>query len=289
MSEIDYRKHIEKAIDYIESNLKNDIDNATLARIAGYSEYHFLRIFRETVHLTPADYIRKRRISEIVRHMMTESVPIVDLAFEYGFHSAENFTRAFRMEHHISPSTFRMMKNSLKLYDRMRFSSLDFCLEVSFLYLEPFTLVVYPCHEKSPPNFWNQYNTGGWSKRLSGGNIVEDFGVSDWNIKEKKLYYYIGIRESEARGDLSGTIRLSVGGGLYAVFETPKATYFDFVNTIHRAWDYIKEIWLPENGFQRTGGYELESYIEESRIFSEKIYIPIMGKEKAYEKIECNI
>ena len=39
-----------KVIDYIEAHLKDDregvLDNATLARVAGYSEYHFLRLFR---------------------------------------------------------------------------------------------------------------------------------------------------------------------------------------------------------------------------------------------------
>lgn len=51
--------HIKRTIDYIEANLKDELDNTTLAKIAGYSEYHFLRLFRKCVRLTPADYIRK--------------------------------------------------------------------------------------------------------------------------------------------------------------------------------------------------------------------------------------
>ena len=61
------RTHMQRVLDYIEVHLKDDrqgvLDNATLADLAGYSEFHFLRIFRELVGLTPADYIRKRRIS----------------------------------------------------------------------------------------------------------------------------------------------------------------------------------------------------------------------------------
>lgn len=64
-----YKQSIQTAIDYIEENLKNDLSNVQIAESAGYSEYHFLRVFRESVGLTPADYIRKRRISEIVRCM----------------------------------------------------------------------------------------------------------------------------------------------------------------------------------------------------------------------------
>ena len=266
-------------IDYIEENLKNDMDIAELARIAGYSEYYFIRIFRKVVRLNPADYIRKRRISEIARRMIAEEQSIVDLAFEYGFHSNENFTRAFRKEHHISPSAFRHAQNSLKLYGRVDFSPKVFSCDVSLLYLKSFALVTYLCDEKLPSNFWNRYHVGGWSKKLSGGVAVEDFGVSFRDRECRQLRYYIGIRESEAKGDCTGTVRLFVEGGLYAVFETPKTTHFDFVNTIHRTWEYIADVWLPENGFCRTGGLEFESFMEESRLFSEKIYIPIMKKE----------
>ncbi len=50
-------------LDYIEAHLKGEhqgeLDNAVLAQIAGYSEYHFIRVFREAVHLTPADYTKQ--------------------------------------------------------------------------------------------------------------------------------------------------------------------------------------------------------------------------------------
>ena len=60
---------VERALKWIEENLTDDeaLSNAALARAAGYSEFHFIRMFREAVRLTPADYVRKRRISEIVR------------------------------------------------------------------------------------------------------------------------------------------------------------------------------------------------------------------------------
>lgn len=107
---------MQQVLDYIEENLKNELDNATLAKVAGYSEYHFLRLFRQMVNLTPADYIRKRRISEIVRRIGDERRPISDIAFEYGFNSKENFTRAFKNEHKILPSEFKNANCSLRLF-----------------------------------------------------------------------------------------------------------------------------------------------------------------------------
>lgn len=42
---MDYREHIQNVIEYIENNLTTDMDNATLARVAGYSEYHCFRVW----------------------------------------------------------------------------------------------------------------------------------------------------------------------------------------------------------------------------------------------------
>ena len=64
---MNYKEHIENALEYIETNLKTDMKLADLSRVAGYSEYHFLRVFKEVTGLTPVDYIRKRRLSEIAR------------------------------------------------------------------------------------------------------------------------------------------------------------------------------------------------------------------------------
>ena len=277
---MDCRIRIQKVLDYIEENLKNNLDNTVLACLAGYSEYHFLRIFKDIVHLTPADYVRKRRISEIVRCMADEHRSICDIAFEYGFNSKENFIRAFKREHHILPTDFRATRNSLKVYNRLNLDVSDFNLKPNLIMLDAFRIVAYKSDEDFPPLFWNKYNVNKWSKRLSGGNVAEDFGVNIWNTAQNKLDYYVGIREAEAHGELSDTVTLTIPGGLYAVFDTPPSTNFDFVNTIHRTWDYIGNIWLRENGYRRTGGFELESYIEESRIFSEKIYIPIIKREE---------
>lgn len=270
-----HREHIRRVLDYIEENLRNEIRHEVLADVAGYSPYHFLRIFRETVHMTPGDYIRKRRITEIVRAMATAKRPICDIAFEYGFNSKENFTRAFLREHHIRPSEFKTARNSLKLYDRLNFGAENFEVKGEVITLAPFHLMAYPSDEPFPPCFWNKYNAKNWSKKLSGGSVVMDYGACIWNREENQLDYYIGIREENAKGDCAGAVKLLIPGGVYAVFDTPPATNFDFVNTIHQTWDYIARVWLKENGYRRTGGYEFETYMEESRTFSEKIYIPI--------------
>ncbi|HOQ14168.1 MAG TPA: AraC family transcriptional regulator [Bacillota bacterium] len=274
---MDYKDHIARAVKYIEENLTSEIDLAACAAAAGYSKYHFLRVFREVVGLTPADYIRKRRLSEVAKRIAQDDSDeyISEIAFAYGFNSKENFTRSFKNERCVLPTEYKKVKNSLKLYDALSFNEKPFFVLPKYIELPSFSLTVYKSDEDSPPKFWNKYNAKKLSLRLSGGVVCEDYGVSFWNKDESRLDYFIGIKSENVAGEKEGTIEIKINGGVYAVFETPVSTHADFVNTIHRTWQYINDSWHPKNGYRRKHDYELETYIEESRTFSEKIYIPL--------------
>lgn len=272
---MDYREHIERVIDYIEENLKGEIDLTDCARISGYSSYHFLRIFRDVVGLTPADYIRKRRLSEIAREIMAGNRYISEIAFRYGFNSKENFVRAFKSEHHILPTEYKSAQNSLKLYEKFQFETKELRLTPRIMEVSPFSLTVYRCDEDFIPNFWNRYNAREMSLKLSGGREVWDYGVCRWNFEKNGLDYYVGIQSQYTVGDLQDTLELSITGGLYAVFSTPATTQDNFVTQIHGTWDYINSVWLLDSGYQRRNDYEFECYREKSRLFSEDIYIPL--------------
>ena len=272
---MDYKEHIAKAVEYIEQNLTNEISLTDCAKACGYSKYHFLRVFKEVSGLVPVDYIRKRRLSEIAKRIYQSDEYISEIAFTYGFNSKENFTRAFKAEHHILPTEYKLVQNSLKLYEPLCFETKPFCIMPEIITINSFSLTVYKSDEDYPPNFWNKYNAKKLSLRLSGGKICEDFGVNIWNSSESKLDYFIGILTENTEGNVSGTQEIQITGGLYALFQTPNTTHAGFVSTIHRMWEYINTVWLPQSDYKRTGSYEFESYIEQSRIFSEKIYIPI--------------
>lgn len=275
---MEYQVHIAQGIEYIEANLKGDISLWECAAAAGYSKYHFLRVFKEATGLTPADYIRKRRITEIIK-VMKPGTSLVQLAYEYGFNSKENFTRAFYREHHILPTEYRAALNSLKLYEPIAFQLPPFFVEPVFVQLAPFALMAYPSDEAYAPNFWNKYNGKNWSKKLSGGDVCEDYGVSRFDPVHSRIEYFIGLRKEKALGDAQGTVELFVEGGLYAVFTTPPTSHYQFVNTIHRTWRYINEEWLPGSGYTRAGNCDIETYVEDSRTYSEKIYIRVCKEE----------
>ena len=95
-------------------------------------------------------------------------------------------------------------------------------------------------------------------------------------VNTAALYDELGIRSEMAAGDVSGTVRLTLKEGMYAVFQTQPSGQHDFVETVQRTWDWIYDVWMPENGFRRGRGYECERYTESSRTFREEILVPIV-------------
>jgi AraC family transcriptional regulator len=119
-------------------------------------------LFKQSIGFTPADYIRKRRLSEIARAIDDSARPVSEIAFAYGFNSKENFTRAFKSEHHILPTEYKAAGNSLKLYGDKPLPLT--VAEPEIMTLPEFSLTVYASDEEQATNFWNKYNSCGYSK-----------------------------------------------------------------------------------------------------------------------------
>jgi AraC family transcriptional regulator len=98
--------------EYIRSNLSEAITVAELSGVAGISDRHFLRAFRESVGATPLKYVRALRIEEAKRRLLDESDSITRIAFDCGFSQAQHFTTTFRLTTGTTPSAFRRLRLS---------------------------------------------------------------------------------------------------------------------------------------------------------------------------------
>ena len=56
------REMIQKTLDYVDSNVKRDITAEELAEIAGYSVFHFYRLFQSAVGIPVMQYILRRKL-----------------------------------------------------------------------------------------------------------------------------------------------------------------------------------------------------------------------------------
>lgn len=96
---------IRAGIVYIEQNLKTDITPEELARMAGYSVWHFQRLFVHVIGIPLAAYINRRRLDRALAEIGSGRKAI-DAAMEYGFDSYAGFYKAFLRMYGCSPKKY---------------------------------------------------------------------------------------------------------------------------------------------------------------------------------------
>ncbi|MEM9217786.1 MAG: AraC family transcriptional regulator [Cyanobacteria bacterium P01_F01_bin.150] len=99
------RQRLGHVIDYIEAQLTADFSLSDLAQVAGLSKFHFSRLFRDVIGLTPHKYVLKRRI-EIAARCLKEGEAIAQVAYRFGFTDQSHFTRVFKQFKGVTPKCF---------------------------------------------------------------------------------------------------------------------------------------------------------------------------------------
>ena len=102
---MDTRAMIQQGLDYIEDNLKTEISAAELADAAGFSLFHYYRLFQQATGLPVMQYILRRRLLHGV-YAMKQGSTKTDAALLYGFDTYAGFYKAFCREFGATPSQF---------------------------------------------------------------------------------------------------------------------------------------------------------------------------------------
>lgn len=97
---------VQRMQDYIGQNLGQEITLSSLSRVSLFSPWYSYRLFRQALALTPAEYIRKLRLSRAALRLREEKCRIIDVAFDLGFQSVDTFTRSFYREFGLNPREY---------------------------------------------------------------------------------------------------------------------------------------------------------------------------------------
>jgi AraC-like DNA-binding protein len=104
----EYISRINRVIDYIESNLAEELQLETLARVAAFSTFHFHRIFRAATGEPLYGFIQRLRLEKAAGQLINNPTKtITEIAFDCGFGLSATFSRAFRNYFNVSPSQWR--------------------------------------------------------------------------------------------------------------------------------------------------------------------------------------
>lgn len=99
-------KHqLQKTIDYIEDNLKSDLQAEEMAGICGYSVFHFYRLFQMATGMSVMQYVQRRRLLHAIWEM-GKGKKRIEIALQYGFETYAGFYRAFQRMFQMTPSDY---------------------------------------------------------------------------------------------------------------------------------------------------------------------------------------
>lgn len=115
---------IQRAIDFIEDNILDELKFETIAAQAHLSSYHFQRVFLVFCDITLGEYIRNRRLALAGFELQTTKAKVIDVALKYGYGSPESFSRAFTRFHGITPTTARSRGCGIKSFARISIQSI---------------------------------------------------------------------------------------------------------------------------------------------------------------------
>ncbi len=107
---------VQRMQEYIDAHLEEEITLSDLAQVSLFSPWHAYRLFRQHTGLTPADYIRRLRLSRSAVRLKRDGCRVTDAAFELGFRSVDGYQRAFHREFGCNPGEYVRTKVPIPLF-----------------------------------------------------------------------------------------------------------------------------------------------------------------------------
>lgn len=107
---------VQRMQDYIEEHLDQDIRLSDLAQASLFSPWYSYRLFQLYLDMTPAEYIRRLRLSRAALRLRDEKSRVIDVAYDLGFSSVDTFTRAFFRAFGRNPSEYAKDPAPLPLF-----------------------------------------------------------------------------------------------------------------------------------------------------------------------------
>lgn len=95
--------------DYISAHHSDNISLEQMAEKAGFSKYHFSRLFKQFSGQTFYQFLSQKRIEHAEMLLISNEYSITDVANESGFDSLSSFIRMFKLQKNMTPTEFRKM------------------------------------------------------------------------------------------------------------------------------------------------------------------------------------
>ncbi len=109
----EYLDKIMAVCNYIDEHFADDITLDDMAQLAGFSKFHFSRLFKQVTSQTLYKYINQQRISYAELLLDNPKITITQVAIQSGFSSSSSFIRMFKQIKKCTPTEFRKLHEQL--------------------------------------------------------------------------------------------------------------------------------------------------------------------------------
>lgn len=271
---------LQKVVDYVESHLKEEIDTNNIIKQSYYSTTHFYRLFGAMVGVSLNDYIRKRRLANAVIELCTNKNRLIDIAFEYGFHSQEVFTRAFLREFGTTPGRYRLEQRRTVLYEkvnirhRLTINSLQELLIHPEVLLDKDFIVIGIGRIVSPGsnsirNLWEEFSRR--CHEIKAAISENRLGLCEYapEITDEDHFNYLACMEvGDMKNIPSGMIGKRILPSKYV-----RITHKGSMDELKNTYNAFYGIWFPCSGLELAEQDTIEVYHYDSNDLD--IYIPV--------------
>lgn len=296
----EYIRRIHKVQDYIDHHLGKSMSIEELAGAAGFSKYHFSRVFQGMLHEPLAHYVNRIRMERalfLLAHRADKNM--TDIAYELGISDSAVFSRAFKNYYGISPREYRKeysknCKDSFLLSEynkgtaKKEWDGSPFPVkgQITIENLEE-KQVAYVRHTGTYETLAKEYQSliqtlfahaDNQHLLAEGQNFVlaiyhDNPEFADESQFRTSLCLTVPEKIHIQEDGVLGSMKLE--GGLYAVghFEIQQNQFSD-------AWNYMYQEWITFSGYVPRDSYPFEVYCNnpntsENHIIKVDICVPI--------------
>jgi AraC family transcriptional regulator len=249
----EYQRRINIVTEHMNNNLTEPLDIEKLAKIAGFSPYHFHRIFTAIMGESIICYLRRIRLEKAAVLLNTKkNLSILDIALECGFSGAAVFDRRFKSYFGQSPSEFKAAgffnnkTHSVKGFT----TSLKNCPDICIKDIEGTYVLFVKCYTGYNKMIFKAFETLWKYAGQNGLTTPETWAIgipydSPMFTKENKCRFDACITIS-APVETTGEIGCKyIEGGRYAV-----AASSGDETAIINVYNYFYGEWLPNSRYQ---------------------------------------
>lgn len=255
---------IARALDLVEERLQEPIGVADMAAAAGYSLWHFCRTFGAAAHVTPYDYLMRRRLAEAAGALLRSERRIIDVALDYQFSNPETFSRAFKRVTGQQPSQWRQegCLDRRHVLPRLTLAHLQHMARGPYLKPHLVTMDAFGLAGlMTPDGADDRAVRQAWSllaAELAGTAGRRYCGLACHGEGPDAPLFYLAAFEIEAGvggAEHPALVRKEIPAGRWARF-AHKGPWNDLPLTM----DYVYHLWLPQSRHSLARPWILEQY-----------------------------